>query len=694
MALLARRITGAMMVAATMILTNSVATAATHSLFEITPQSISTLPINGGRGEMLQADGKSWLRIGSASGKAEVTITPPHGEWNLSAAEGIHFRLRNLSSSSAVVRIVAKNPDADSLMNQCRNAVELLPNQTRDFLLRLTRRPDDPTYKPFAPFYMYFKGINVRDNTIDPAHVSQLQISIDGVDVAIGEISTFGQSIPAPVSFFPFIDQYGQYTHGDWPGKIYSNTDFTDRLKEESAQASLSNPNDRDRYGGWANGPSLKATGFFYVIKYQGKWWFVDPDGKLFWSYGPTGVGFGGDVTPVSDRENWFAALPTNDDPLAQFYKNGRNATYQYYHYRPWRGFDIQRANLLRKYGPDYEQKVAEISHARLHAWGFNTTGNWSSPAIYLLRKTPYTVAINYPSALIQFHMPDVYDPGWEPSVRNRMADERKTTANDPWNLGYFIDNERWFGWRPRGAAIGEETLKDPPEQKAKMKFVELLKAKYKSIDPLNTAWGTHYASWQNVLDERQPPNMKNPALLADCGDFGMMFAERYFTVCRSAVKAVAPNNLYLGSRFFGHTDPELVKMASKYCDVISYNIYDNPPDSRVHEYSKLDVPILSSEWGIDSDPLQTPFRDADLKAQTPADRADSMTGYIEHALKLPNVIGAHFFQYRDQPLSGRPDGEASLRGLVNVADTPNFELIQANRSIADHMYQIRAETK
>lgn len=184
---------------------------------------------------------------------------------------------------------------------------------------------------------------------------------------------------------------------------------------------------------------------------------------------------------------------------------------------------------------------------------------------------------------------------------------------------------------------------------------------------------------------------MKNPKVLEDCGDFGMRFAERYFSVCRDAVKSVAPNIMYLGVRFHGHIDKEVVRLASKYCDVISYNIYDNPPHGRVNQYNELDLPIMSTEWGIDSDPQQTPFRGKDKNVQTPQQRAQMIVKYLESAIRHPNMVGAHFFQYRDQPISGRPDGEAVLRGFVNITDTPNFELIQTNRRIADRLYQMRA---
>lgn len=669
-------------------------------LFDPATANAQTVQTNNAKADVIRADGNAFLRVRPTGRElAEVTFAPAEGAWDLSRSAGLAMTVRNPNASPVILRLTAFNPDAKGLMNVCRNAVELRAGESREVFMRLTRRPEDPTYAVFNDYYMYFKGINVRDNTIDPARVTKVVLGVDGQDAGKGlEISAIrpsGEGVPAPVPFFPFIDEYGQYAHGDWPGKIFADTDFADRRQEEiKEQAGWSGPDEWNEYGGWAKGPQLKATGFFYAAKHNGKWWLVDPAGRLFWSYGPTGVGFGGDVTPVTDREHWFAALPPKDSPLARFYKDGQNATYRYYQHRSWRGYDIQGANLFRKYGPDYEKDVAKISHDRLRSWGFNTLGGWSDPKVYGLKRTAYTVAIHYGSPLIHYRMPDVYDPAWEPAVRRRMEQERDRTAGDAWNLGYFVDNERWFGWRPRAAAIGEETLKNPPERAAKVKFVGLLKDKYKTIAALNAAWAASHDSWDALLAHRQTPDMKNAKVLEDCGDFGMTFSERYFSVCRSAVKAVAPDNLYLGSRFYGHTDPAVVALAAKHVDVIAYNIYDNPPDGRANQYAKIDKPLMSTEWGVGSDPFQTPFRNEKLTAQPPAERAAEMARYTERALKLKNMVGAHFFQYRDQPLSGRPDGEATLRGFINVADTPNFELVQANRRIAYRMYQIRSEAK
>jgi len=642
-------------------------------------------------------DGLLTIQAAGAGRASGVHFRPASDAWDWSAYAAVSIELHNPGSSPITVRARAENPGAEGMTDACESAIVLLPGQRDEMLLRLVRRPEDPGYEVFRQFYMYTERIDVRANTVDPAKLVRLTIRMDapqaGQKLQVGQIRLVGEGKPAPVPFFPFVDEFGQYIHSDWPGKVYSNEDFA-RLRDQEAREyeHLPGPADWNEYGGWANGPRLKATGHFYATKHDGKWWLVDPSGSLFWSHGPTGVGYGGDISPITDREHWFEKLPLRDDPLfGRFYRRGKGATYRYYQERQWVGFDFAAANLLRKYGEDYRQKVAALSHQRMRSWGFNTIGNWSDSEIYEMRRTPYVVAIHYGAPLIHYRMPDVYDPAWEPAVRARMEKERGRTSEDPWNIGYFIDNERWWGWRPRAAAIGEETLKNPPERHAKIEFIRQLREKYGNIARLNEAWGTQHASWEALASHREAPDMKNPKVLEDCGDFGMRFAERYFSVCRDAVKSVAPNIMYLGVRFHGHIDKEVVRLASKYCDVISYNIYDNPPHGRVNQYNELDLPIMSTEWGIDSDPQQTPFRGKDKNVQTPQQRAQMIVKYLESAIRHPNMVGAHFFQYRDQPISGRPDGEAVLRGFVNITDTPNFELIQTNRRIADRLYQMRA---
>ena len=65
----------------------------------------------------------------------------------------------------------------------------------------------------------------------------------------------------------------------------------------------------------------------------------------------------------------------------------------------------------------------------------------------------------------------------------------------------------------------------------------------------------------------------------------------------------------YLGCRFHGHIDASLIQVAAKYCDVISYNVYEEP-NGRLNQYrGKVDMPFIIGEFGVTSDLGQMPWR-------------------------------------------------------------------------------------
>ena len=262
-------------------------------------------------------------------------------------------------------------------------------------------------------------------------------------------------------------------------------------------------------------------------------------------------------------------------------------------------------------------------------------------------------------------------------------------TAGDPWCIGYFIDNELEWGPNGRGIALRVLKAKDIP---AKQAFITDLKAKYSTIEAMNQAWATSIESWDALLRDSQPADPANAAVAADCTAFGNKLVETYFRIVRDEVKAVAPHNLYLGCRFHGHKDLPMIEIAARYCDVISCNIYTPTPHGILNQYTPaVDMPFIIGEFGVGSDPTQTPFRGDNAKSD-PDERARLLQGYMERAFAYPYLVGAHFFQYQDQALSGRPDGEAILRGFVNCADVPHADLVQTNRRMAYDMYQKRAK--
>jgi len=75
----------------------------------------------------------------------------------------------------------------------------------------------------------------------------------------------------------------------------------------------------------------------------------------------------------------------------------------------------------------------------------------------------------------------------------------------------------------------------------------------------------------------------------------------------------------------------------------------------------------------------------------TQAERAQMYKQYVQGALRHPQFVGTHWFQYQDEPPTGRVYDEENYQiGFVDVADTPYPETIQASRDVGYGIYRYR----
>ena len=365
--------------------------------------------------------------------------------------------------------------------------------------------------------------------------------------------------------FFPLIDKFGQYRHADWPGKTHGARELADKKNAEADDLTRHpGPADWDTYGGWKAGPQLAATGRFRAEKHDGKWWLVDPEGRLFWSQGIDCVDMSWSTTPITDRRQWFARLPAKDSPDGKFYGRGDWGPHNYYEGKSYETFDFTAVNLRRKYGEDWGRQFPEVLHRRLRSWGLNTIGNWSDASIYQMRKTPYVVTIGSSGRTLAGSQgywgkfADVFDPGFAASIRAAAQRHQAVSANDPWCLGYFVDNELSWGDE---LSLATAALASPADQPAKQVFLADLRAKYGSIEALNAAWGTHYASWEALPASRTVPSVKRA--YTDLAAFASKTAEQYFRTCRDEVKRSAPASFTWAAVSPGSTTARSVPQAS-----------------------------------------------------------------------------------------------------------------------------------
>lgn len=639
------------------------------------------------------------LRTGTQEAWPGCTFVAPEGRWNLARYASVELSARNPGTNRVVLHLRVDNPGADGVKNCLTGSAALEPGGAGTIHVPLNRTRDDTLDgKLFG-----LRGYPVAQGgtgTLDCTNITQLLVFLNHPKepcvVEVASIIATGEYVPPTAStsdadpFFPLIDTFGQYRHRDWPGKVRSAEDMKQRREtEERDLKTRPGPQDWDQYGGWKSGPNLRASGFFRTEKLKGKWWLVDPDGYLFFSQGVDCV-FMQDVTPVEGREDWYADFPGNDPAFQEFVAPRAYALKGHYAGKSPRSFSFAFANLKRKYGPDWRAVYPAVIQKRLRSWGVNTIAMWSDLSVGLMRRTPYVDALGSDHARrvegsegYWGKFPDVFDPAFKADLEQQMARKAGKSAGDPWCLGYFSDNEMSWG---DDLSLALATLTSPADQPAKLALVKDLQSRYGEISKLNEAWGTSHTSWDALLQQREAPDRQRAA--ADLAAFYTRTAETYFRTVREAIKGAAPQQLYLGCRF-AWVNARAAAAAAKFCDVVSYNLYQRSVADFVFN-GGADVPLIIGEFhfgALDRGMFHTGL----VPVASQAARARAYQDYVKGALRHPQFVGCHWFQYQDEPTTGRVYDEENYQiGFVDTADTPYAETVNAVREIGYEMYRLR----
>ncbi len=541
------------------------------------------------------------------------------------------------------------------------------------------------------------------------------------------------------------VDKYGQNTRANYPEKVSSDEQLRKISEQELTSLRTTPLEGRSRFGGWAEGPKLEATGYFRTEKVDGKWSLVDPDGYLFFSHGIanvrmantstiTGYDFdhskiasrsADDLTPedsisvtrVSNeaattrkvvsplRANMFTELPAYDSPLGKHYGYRRDAHSGAL--KRGESYSFYQANLERRYGIEdlakMQEKWRDVTVDRMLTWGFTSFGNWIDPIFYQLNRYPYfangwiigdfkTVSSgnDYWSPL-----PDPFDPKFEERTVKTVEKIVEEVQNNPWCIGVFIDNEK--SWGQMGSietqfGIVLNTLGRPnSDSPTKAEFAKILKTKYSDIKRLNKAWRSKYQSWSEI-DNGITLTKFNDNVEADLSIMLEHYASEYFRVVSKTVKQYMPNHMYMGARMasWGMT-PEIRAAAAKYSDVMSYNVYKESihPDSWKF-LADIDMPSIIGEFHMGAADTGL-FNPGLVMGTDQKDRARLYTAYMNTVVTNPYFIGAHWFQYLDSPVSGRAyDGENYNVGFVSVTDIPYPPMIEAAKAFNRSIYSQR----
>lgn len=287
--------------------------------------------------------------------------------------------------------------------------------------------------------------------------------------------------------------------------------------------------------------------------------------------------------------------------------------------------------NLRKKFGKtDFASDYYDFVLARLDAWGVNTIGNWSDGALTRLSRKPYMLSIDVSAAELPKLSSGFYDTLDETFAEQLAAAVAAAVATEGSAAATAAGDPMCIGF-----FLGNE-----------LSF------------PSDTA-----------------------------------YYEPFFKACKEALAAAAPHKLYLGCRFRSLRNAEaLWTAAATWCDVISVNAYVNSVavfTDGSYAAPKFDKPVLHSEFHFGT--LHRGMFSAGLcPVGDQCERARNYRRVVEGALRHPYFVGSHWFQYRDQPLVGRGDGENYQIGFVDVCDRPYPVLTRAVREVAEKMYELR----
>lgn len=415
-------------------------------------------------------------------------------------------------------------------------------------------------------------------------------------------------------------------------------------------------------------------TGFFHTRQVDGRWWFIDPKGCLFYEVGTDHVIFHG-------------------------------------HHCEALGYAPYGRNNEKKYGS--VEKWADVTADRLSRWGFNTLP-WGHEKILRHRRFANIESMVMGASFAGQDalcpkttwtgFPNVFSPDWPKHCEDWARRVCAPVKDDPWLIGYFTDNElEWYGHNYREWGLFDEAWKLPAGNSAKQAWIAFLEAELKEPAAFERGWGVKIGRFSDLAGHTEPTAPRNEEAKRVAGEFVREVARRYFGGCTAAIRKYDPNHLVLGCRFAGRA-PDVWDVAGQYCDVVSVNQYPmmdvvrGAPSSVVEKlvdwHRQAGKPLMLTEWSFPA--MDTPLSSvhgAGMRVETQSERAACFRGYETLLFNLPFMVGSNFFMWVDEPALGisKTFPENSNYGLVNEKDEPYAEVTNAAANVHAQVYKLHA---
>jgi hypothetical protein len=473
----------------------------------------------------------------------------------------------------------------------------------------------------------------------------------------------------------PFVDTYGQCRYASWPAKVAVDADLiTDKTAEETQLAEWGLRANVDNYGGYTDlGWKETGTLYFRVVKRDGYWWMISPSGNpMFYTGVCDAPAATWEKTPVSDRFSIFESLPSQTGTTASawgtdVWGDGTGTRY----------VAPQAANLVRKYGTAWESQATNSATLRVKTLGFSGMAKWCGfypgmPTLQVLGRSGVPVVSRHP---------DVFDLTVRNTFRQVLYNQINPHKTDPmivgWSLGSEIDEIF------TGTEIREVLAKNSSVAAKKALSDYALSALYDgNLSALATAWRIAASNIQDVYNSSPNPSD------ADVEALRQYYADAYYRYVYETIKSIDPNHLYIAAYIVpGWWENENDwRLIGKWCDVIGYDFYNHDfEDNRLARLIReTDKPVLCGEFSFPALYRGTRgFGAYQSWANDDAESGDLYTAYCEAGAANPYCVGVCWFQYRDQPITGRGPGRGTelvygenyAFGIVDITDRIKWDL-------------------
>jgi hypothetical protein len=405
-----------------------------------------------------------------------------------------------------------------------------------------------------------------------------------------------------------------------------------------------------------------------------------------FWRVGRTASNVHWFISP-DNRVEWLNTVQT-----VQPFQLGRRGGGPHYASRDWTGV------------------VGDLTSGDLNAWasrtldrvrnaGFKGLGAWCNPVFHQF-DVPITRDLNLSTYAIG-HGIRFYDTEWAYIVEAAVARQVIPLKDNRNVVGFYTDNE--LDWGDTGSGPSRYFDGLSPSDPNRRKVVEVIRRLWPELADFNAAWKLNLATW-DALDSlavlpHEPPDAYGKLFTA----WLEQLASDYFRITTTLVKKYAPNHLVMGVRYRGHAPREVVRGARGWTDAQSINYY--VPDAQLdadmfpmmYEESGGQAIVLT-EYSFHALDGRSGNRNTFGFAAQVMDQQARADGYrimTSRLARTPYIVGGDWFQWSDEPPSGRTvDGEDVNFGVVDVDDRPYELLVQQVRELTPKLNEMHRQSR